>query len=199
MKTWVVTGGAATGKSTFCQQLLELEPGAKHFSSDDCVHRLLAGPEVARRVAASFGQAVLDDSGAVDRARLRASALVSDEARRGLEDIIHPLVYECLKKDHKDALGNGVQLFIAEVPLFYEVGHAFPADLVILVAAGEAFQRQRMISARGLDAATAQRFLSAQLPLERKIEMAPVIVWNEGSTEALKAQAKLLLQQLQHS
>lgn len=197
MKTWVVTGGAATGKSAFCQILLTLEPAARFVSSDKFVHELLATPEIARTLAGEFGPGILDPSGAVDRAALRALAFADETARLRLEMILHPMVFRHLEKQRAAAAGEGVQLFIAEIPLFYEAAHAFPADRVILVAAADATQRQRLMETRGLDAATADRILGAQLPLSRKLELASTVVWNEGSPELLQSQAQLLLQQIE--
>jgi dephospho-CoA kinase len=194
MKTWVVTGGAATGKSSFCKAVLELEPAARLVSSDEVVHALLAEPQTARAVARAFGPEILDASGAVDRSMLRTRVFASKEARKKLENLLHPLVYTRLEKARDEAAAEGVQLFIAEIPLFYEGSRTFPADRVILVAADDASQQRRMMETRGLDAATAQRILAAQLPLARKLELATTVVWNEGSPELLQSQAQLLLQ-----
>ena len=194
MKTWVVTGGAATGKSSFCKAVLELEPAARLASSDEIVHELLTEAETARAVACAFGTDVLEESGEVNRAVLRTRVFASEEARNKLESLLHPLVYARLGKARDEAAAEGVQLFIAEIPLFYEGSRTFPADRVILVAADDASQLRRMMETRGLDAATAQLILAAQLPLARKLELATTVVWNEGSLELLQSQAQLLLQ-----
>lgn len=194
MITWVVTGGAATGKSSFCKAVLQLEPSARLASSDEMVHELFEESETVRSVAEIFGAEVLDASGKVDRAALRSRAFSSESARKDLEALLHPLVYDRLEKARAAVEKDGAQLFIAEIPLFYEGSRTFPADRVILVAAEDASQLRRMMETRGLDADTAQRILAAQLPLARKLELAPVVVWNEGSLELLHSQAQHLLQ-----
>ncbi len=194
MKTWIVTGGAATGKSAFCKVVLELEPTARLASSDEMVHELLAEPQTAQAVARLFGADVLEASGEVNRSVLRSRVFASEAARKDLEALLHPLVYALLEKARSSAATEGVQLFIAEIPLFYEGSRNFPADRVILVAADDASQIRRMMETRGLDASTAQSILAAQLPLARKLELATTVVWNEGSLELLHSQAQLLLQ-----
>lgn len=196
MKTWVITGGAASGKSAFCRVLMALEPQAVMFSSDEIVHELLGRESIARQVALIFDASVLDSAGVIDRSALREKAFANDKGRQKLEALIHPLVYECLEKARLEASEKETQLFIAEVPLFYETKFKFQADMVILVAAGDTFQRRRLTELRGLDAEAIQRVLSAQLPLEQKLALAQTVVWNEGSPELLQAQAQLLLQQL---
>lgn len=196
MKTWVITGGAASGKSDFCRLLMAHEPEAVFFSSDEIVHELLGSETIARQVAQIFDATILDEEGAINRVALREMVFANDKGRLSLEALIHPMVYERLEKDRLEASGKGAQLFIAEIPLFYETQPKFQADLVILVAAGEVFQRRRLMELRGLDAEAVQLVLSAQLPLERKLAMAQTVVWNEGSPALLQAQAQLLLQQL---
>ncbi len=158
--------------------------------------RFLADPSIAAELAKIFGRSVLDEAGAVDRARLRAMVFASKMARQRLEKLTHPKVYQKLQTAREEAETAGAQLFVAEIPLYYEVKSAVPTDQVVLVAAREASQIKRLAETRGLDEAGASRILSAQLPLEQKIALAPVVVWNEGSQEMLQAQAELLLQQL---
>lgn len=196
MKTWVVTGGVGSGKSVFCRMLLELELAAVLFSSDEIVHELLGREAVARQVVQIFDATVLDNSGSINRAALREKAFASARGRQKLEALIHPLVYQRLEEERLAASAKGTQLFIAEIPLFYETQSKFQADLIILVAASDGFQRRRLMEQRGLDAGAIQLLVSAQLPLERKLALAQTVVWNEGSLELLQSQAQHLLQQL---
>jgi len=195
MKTWVVTGGAGSGKSLFCQMLVDLDPAVRMFYSDKAVHEVLADPAMAQEIATTFGKSVVTQAGAIDRNKLRVMVFASKRARQRLEKFTHPRVYEKLARAREEALAGGAQLFVAEIPLYYEVKAAVPTDQVILVAAREASQIKRLAQTRGLDEAGASRILSAQLPLAQKLELAPVVVWNEGSQEVLQAQAQLLLQQ----
>jgi dephospho-CoA kinase len=195
MKTWVVTGGAGSGKSLFCKILADLRPDARLFFSDQAVHQILGEPATRADFGKAFGRSILDDSGAVDRPKLRAMVFASKRARQRLEKLTHPKVYQRLKTAQQEAEAGGAQLFVAEIPLYYEVKSTVPTDQVILVAAREASQIRRLAETRGLDEAGASRILSAQLPLVQKLELAPVVVWNEGAQELLQAQAQLLLQQ----
>jgi dephospho-CoA kinase len=198
MKTWIVTGGAASGKSTFARLLHELAESALHFSSDETVHELLGRPEVVEKLKAAFGPQILDAAGAVDRGKLREIVFKegAESPRRLLEGILHPLVRTELEKLREEGGVKKAQLLIAEVPLFYESAYDYQADLVIVVAVGPAIQMERLTGQRGLDKATAERICAAQWPLSRKLDAADKVIWNEGSAELLKLQAQLLLQQL---
>jgi len=90
------------------------------------------------------------------------------------------------------ARNAGEKVFVAEVPLHYEIGQVISADLVIVVAASRSVQVRRMMENRGLDEATAQAFLNAQWPIEAKVEKADVVIWNDGDPSALECQTLLL-------
>jgi dephospho-CoA kinase len=200
MKTWIVTGGVASGKSQLCGHLKELVPDSIFFSSDEVVHGLLDEAESTQAISHEFGAGILEEEGRVSRAALRRLVFADPKARKRLESLLHPRVYRALEQ-MKDRLeqDRNTQLLIAEIPLFYEASAEFPADLVIVVATGATLQQERLTGPRSLDPDTAERIRAAQWPLSRKLEPADRIVWNEGSLALLKLQAKILVQQLDPS
>jgi dephospho-CoA kinase len=198
MKVWIVTGGVASGKSSFCRLLADAVPSAVPFDSDRCVHELLDSPAIAQQVAEQFGARVLKPGGEVDRQALRSVVFGDDAARKRLESVLHPAVARSLAALRlRLEQDRNTQLLIAEVPLFYESAGEFPADLVIVVATQGPMQQQRLTGPRNLDPDTAGRIRSAQWPLSRKLEPADVVVWNEGSLPLLSLQARILVQQLE--
>ena len=72
MKTLIVTGGIATGKSTFIRLLME-EGGARLrlFDCDAEAGRLLDGGTLKAPLSSVFGPASVDSSGKADRHFLR--------------------------------------------------------------------------------------------------------------------------------
>lgn len=197
MKIWIVTGGAASGKSTFCRLLAELSSRVVVFSSDEAVHQIYQTPELAAALAGVLDPSVVGQDGLVSRTALRDLAFRDPGVRQKLEQFLHPQVYKKLYDLVQRTREAGkAQVLIAEVPLFYESASDFPADAVIVVASEARVQHDRMTGERGLNADTAQRILDIQWPLRRKLELADKVVWNEGSHELLRSQAQLLLQQL---
>ena len=196
MKTWIITGGAASGKSTFSRLLQELTPGSHIYSSDEAVHEILAQQETRDVLSAEFGNKILGADGAIDRGALREVAFRNEETRLKLESLLHPRVFYKFQELRNTLLAEGkAELLIAEIPLLYETQSDYPADLVVLVAISPTLQRQRIVSTRSLTTEAADRILSAQLPLSRKLELADKVVWNEGDPALLKLQAQLLLNQ----
>jgi len=196
MQFWIITGGAASGKSRFCEMLARLQPGTLVFSSDEEVHRCLASPEIAARVAALFGAGFVSADASIDRAKLRDLVFKDSGARRELERLLHPMVFAGMKAQLLAARAKAANLFLAEVPLFFESGGEVESDLTVVVAAQVQFQSQRIVDKRGLTDLAAARIIQAQLPLESKIALAGAVVWNEGDPRLLEMQAEFLLQQL---
>ncbi len=197
MKIWVVTGGAACGKSHLCKILKSCYDKTTIFSSDEAVTQLLFEEDVKNEIALNLGQYLLLEDGNLDKKALRAAVFSDENLRLKLESILHPRVFAQLElMARKLALESEMQLLIAEVPLFYESKHELTVDLTIVVATGATVQMKRLIQERGLEASIAKGLLQAQMPLKSKMELADIVIWNEGSEEALKLQAQILMQQI---
>lgn len=199
MQFWIVTGGAATGKSAFSRVLIDSTGGGVfgHFSSDAAVHQLWSDSEVVKVVLESLGPrfevAILPD-GRVDLRKARELFFSDSEMRLKLEAVMHPRVYAMLEEARTRAQNaSDAKVFLAEVPLYYESRRSLPADTVIVVAASRMIQRHRLLGHRKLDAVTCEGLLNAQLPMEMKTQQADMVVWNDGSLAALEAQAITLL------
>lgn len=186
----LVTGGIATGKSTFCKLLLEHLPGTVVFDCDSCVHELLTSPEVVGRITASLGKDLQSSDGSLDRTRTSALVFQNTGKRRILEEIIHPLVRRACEQARQLAEDQSrIRFFVADVPLFYESGFPFDADLQIVIACGPRTQRSRLQArSPNHDPSHLDSRLAAQLPILEKISRASTVLWNGGSPEALSAQ-----------
>ena len=193
MKSWVITGGISCGKSSLTSLMARLPTlKAVVFSADEAVAEELRDKSTAQKLAAAFGDEMLLSSGAVNRSWLRDVALPDPSLRRRLEDILHPPVVAALEKARSAARTAGVNLFLAEVPLHYEIGSTVSADFVIVVASSRSVQVRRMMETRNLDEPTVQKFLEAQWPIEAKVERADAVIWNDGCLASLEAQVLTL-------
>ncbi len=191
MHVMVLTGGIASGKSTVCRLLREHLPGLEIFDCDQAVRRLLDGDaEVAACVREAFGDAAIDASGRPDRGFLRALAFGDEPSRLRLEGILHPRVLqECLDSRERAAT-RGADLFIADVPLFFEKGFDFGQQQVLVVASSRATQIQRLKARGGIEDHLIDSILAAQLPVQEKIARADIVFWNEGPPAILRSQVR---------
>jgi len=185
-----ITGGIATGKSSFVRALLRQLPG-ELFDADQAARELLAGdPEVKAAVQREFGEEIYDRSGNPDRVRLRDLVFNNDENRRRLEVILHPAIrsrWTSLADKHRLA----DTLFFVDIPLLFETGAEAHFDRIVVVACTAATQQRRLLELRGLSPHLAERVLSAQLDLGTKIKKADHLIWNDSTVLCLDGQASL--------
>lgn len=189
-----VTGGIASGKSTFCRALAELE-NARIFDSDECSRSLLGSDSTVR-------MAVIRDvlpmayraDGTPDRAAIRAVAFSDPAAKARLEAILHPLVRE-RRQTLADEARKKNDTLIIDSPLLFETGAASSCDRVVAVACSPEVQIRRAMS-RGLVRTEVERIIESQWENSRKIALSDFVVWNDGSLRMLAAQAKEMSQRM---
>jgi dephospho-CoA kinase len=186
-----LTGGVATGKSTFARLLLREWP-MEHFDSDRCVHDLLAADDATREaVVAAFGPGVLDSSGRPDRARLREVVFADPAQRKALEGILHPAVRVRWRARAGEARKTGACILV-DIPLLYETGAQGEFDRVIVVACSRETQVRRLTTERRLAPGIASGIIAAQQDLGAKIEKADHVIWNDSTVSNLDGQSRLL-------
>ncbi len=195
MQVMALTGGIASGKSTVCRFLREFLPSIVIFDCDAAVHRMLDGDEeVTAIIAGAFGDQALDGQGRIDRHFLRGMVFADEAARLRLEAILHPRVkQECLAS-LEAAATRGAELFVADVPLFFEKGFDFGQDQVLVVASSRATQIQRLKGRGAFDDSLIESILAAQLPVQEKMSLADVVFWNEGPQSVIRSQVRRFAQ-----
>lgn len=186
-----LTGGVATGKSTFAPLLLRGLP-MEVFDSDRCVHELLASDvSIREAIVAAFGSGICDDSGRPDRAKLRELVFANESLRHQLENIIHPAIRTRWIGQAERAKAAKAWLLV-DIPLLYETGAAGHFDRVIVVACHRETQIARITRERGLAPQMAARILDAQLDLGEKTQQADHVIWNDSTVPNLDGQSRLL-------
>lgn len=186
-----ITGGIATGKSSFAAAFLRHLP-AEFFDADACAHELLAHDEPIREaVREAFGPDAFRPDGLPDRAFL-ARLVFSDTAKRTrLEEILHPVIRNRWQTQARTAAAGG-GWFCVDIPLLYETGAETHFDRVVVVACSSALQRRRLLEERKLDPALAEQVVASQLDLRTKIAKADHLIWNDSTLSCLDRQASLL-------
>lgn len=175
-----LTGGLASGKSTVAGWFGEA--GFLVVDADRVVADLYApGGRGAAAVQELFGPEVLDTDGAVDRPKVAERVFSDDQARRRLEQVIHPLVRQRFAEISQQAKG----VVVYEATLLVESGHSQNFDLVVSIEAPED-QRLAWAVARGMDEAQASARLAAQGDGTERRAGADRIIRNGGTLEDLR-------------
>jgi dephospho-CoA kinase len=190
-----LTGGIATGKSTFAAALRA--HGAAVIDADALARAAVAkGTPALADIAREFGADVLAPDGGLDRARMAARVFADPATRARLEAIVHPRVREAFRAERDRLAAEGRALAFYDVPLLYEAGLSGEVELVVVVWAPRQVQVARLASRDGLARDAAEARLAAQLPIDDKAARADVVVTNDGDLAALQAKAPLLLADL---
>ena len=193
-----ITGGIATGKSAFLEELRQLLPTATYFDADLAARDLSNhNPEVRALIAEAFGPHIYSTEGDLNRARLRAIVFADPEKKHALEQILHPRIRRQWSLQ-AESRRKSTELFLADIPLLYETAGETLCDRVVVVACSQPIQLQRLMTRSSLDQAAAEEIIAAQMPLAEKIARADHVVWNNGPREVLAAQAKTIAAYLAH-
>ena len=178
-----LTGGIASGKSTVSAMLREL--GAVVIDADQLSRDVVAaGTPGLAAVVEEFGPGVLTEDGALDRPAVARIVFSDDAARRRLEGIVHPLVFEEVARLESAAPQDAV--VVHDIPLLAESGRADSFDAVVVVDAPPDVQVDRMVQDRGWTREEAESRMAAQASREDRLAIATYVIENTGTVDDLR-------------
>jgi len=190
-----LTGGIACGKSTV-SGMLEAR-GAAIVDADRIARDVvLPGQPALQDIREAFGDDVLLADGTLNRKALGAVVFGDEAARRKLEAILHPRIRAEMARQMADWNEREPgRLVIVDIPLLYESGldKRFDFEEILVVYVPRDVQLERLMKRDGLSSEAAEQRLDAQMPIERKKELADVVIDNSGSLEQTEAQVEAYL------
>jgi dephospho-CoA kinase len=188
-----LTGGIASGKSTVATMLVDL--GAILIDGDALAREVVArGTPGLAQVVAEFGDELLTPDGDLDRPALGRIVFSDEAARRRLEAITHPLIFE--RYAELEAAAPPGALVVHDIPLLAESGRAETFDAVIVVDVPAELQLERMMLDRGWTREEAESRIAAQASREDRLAIATYVIENTGSLDDLRAQVEAVYAEL---
>jgi dephospho-CoA kinase len=184
-----LTGGIGSGKSAAADEVARL--GAEVVDTDAIAHELTRpGGAAIDEIRRQFGEALIDPSGAMDRARMRALAFSDAAARSRLERVLHPMI----RAESERRIGASRAPYVVHVvPLLVESpGYRDRVSRVLVVDCPPAEQTARVGRRSGLTEEEIRRILEAQLPREARLAAADDVLDNSGPLDALHKQVRAL-------
>jgi dephospho-CoA kinase len=184
-----LTGGIGSGKSAAADCF------AAHgiaVIDTDAIARELTAPSGAALPAlvAAFGSGILAADGAMDRARVRALVFADPEARKRLEDILHPLIRQVSGERCQLAASPYV---ILAVPLLVESEtYRERCDRIVAVDCPETLQISRVMARSGLAEAEVRAIMATQATRGERIAAADDVLANDADFAGLAAQVAAL-------
>jgi dephospho-CoA kinase len=178
-----LTGGIGSGKSTVSAMLAAR--GAVIIDADAITRELQEpGQPVLEAMVERFGAAILDAEGRLDRQKVASIVFADEEARRDLEQIVHPAVgAEMVRR--LEELRDTDAVVVYDVPLLAETGRSGLAA-VIVVDVDPEVAVQRLVRDRNMDEKDVRARIANQASREDRIAIADLIVANSGTLEDLR-------------
>lgn len=163
-----ITGNIAAGKSEV-EKIL-----AKNFTVYD-----------ADKIAHKF-------LGNVDRKELGEKVFSDPEARKKLEEYIHPKV----KNEILKIFEENKNIVFVSVPLLFEAGFENLFDKILFVQCDDKLRLQRLMLRNNFTEEQALKRMNAQMPQEEKIQKADYIIHNNSTREELEKEVSVFIREL---
>ncbi len=180
-----LTGGIGSGKSLAAQFFSQL--GALVIDADQLARSAIErGSEGFDEVLLRFGDTVLKN-GDIDRVALGQIVFENPEAKKDLEEIIHPRI-RAVFEEAVASLNPG-QVMVYEIPLLVETNAADRFDFVITVESNAELRKQRL-RARGMFHSDIEKRMAAQATEEQRRAVADCVLTNDGSEDDLLRQVE---------
>ncbi|MGO4547139.1 dephospho-CoA kinase [Paenibacillus sp. 2TAB23] len=183
-----LTGGIASGKSTIANMLVER--GALLVDADQVAREVvLPGQPALEAIASTFGQAVIESDGSLNRKELGAIVFQDKSMLTKLEAITHPAIRASMQATiHTYAEQFPNRLIVADVPLLYETKQEELYDGIMVVYVPAELQKVRLMARNQVTEEEAVRRIALQMDIERKRALADFVIDNSGSLKETKRQ-----------
>ena len=194
-----ITGGIATGKSTAVAYIREM--GYPVIDSDLLAREVVEpGTEGLDAIQAFFGADIVVD-GQLNRQSLGEIVFQDEVMRLALNDIVHPLVYKAVK-ERIDSCTDSI-VFV-DSPLLFEgfeksKSYGIVYDEVWLIDLNEEEQMTRLMARNGFTEVEAKHRMDAQWSMDKKRQLADVVIDNRKSREQLYRQVNDEIQRVEEA
>jgi dephospho-CoA kinase len=137
---------------------------------------------------------ILDEDNEIDRRKLGDIIFQDPNKRRILNHITHPRIRSIMMQQIlMGTYFNPKSIICADIPLLYEtrtVQWLFPC--VIVVACTRNIQYERLHKRNpDLSEEQCRQRIASQLPIERKVAQADIVIWNNGNVDDLMKEVNI--------
>ena len=170
-----ITGSIGMGKTTVSNMLRFLKIPV--FDSDQQVSKILEkNYDIIEKVSNIWPSTVLlyKKQKKINRILLGNIIFKSEEERKKLEKLIHPLV----KKERKNFLENSQSFSLVglDIPLLYETGMDTTCDYIFLVNTSKKIQKRRVLKRPNMTERKFELVNKSQWTSEKKIKEKPFVI-----------------------
>lgn len=178
--TLAVTGGVGSGKSVICEQLKIL--GIPVYSADELAREAVApGTRAYGEIVTRFGTGILLPDGTLNRPALRTIITRDPEAKKAMENYIHPEVIRRMAEKFDIAKKEGQPVVGVEVPLLFEAGLQGLFDYVVTVCVEHERRLERIMIRDNVSREDAEALMRIQMTDDEKCRRSNFVIDNSGS------------------
>jgi dephospho-CoA kinase len=178
MKVIGLTGGVGMGKSASANLLRSR--GVPVVDTDELARQVVEpGQPALAGIREIFGPEMIAPDGRLRRDELARRVFADANARRELEEIVHPPIRALWLAQVAAWRAENRPLGVVVIPLLFETHAESEFDAIICVACSAATQKQRLRE-RGWPAEEIEQRIRAQLPADTKIARSDFVIWTEG-------------------
>lgn len=185
-------GGVGAGKSTVLS-ILKTEYGAEIILADDEARRLMEPGEAGYdAVVRTFGTEYLSADGTIDRPKLAARIFRDPEAKKTIDQLIHPMTWKVI--DEKMS-ASGADLVITEAAVFDADARKRFFDEVWYVRTDPEIRIERLMESRGYSEEKCRAMIGNQFTDEEYAKQADRVIDNSGTEEDVRAQLRTIMEE----
>ncbi len=189
MKVIGLTGGVGAGKSLVLT-ILKTKYNAEVMEADKVAHELMEpGEEGYLRIKETFGEAILNSDGTINRTALGKVIFDNESAREQINSMIHPLVW---KKIRQKISASQAGLIVVEFAIMGEEAEDI-YDEMWYVHASEEVRMRRLLKNRGYSKERSEKMIRSQASEQEYARRCDRIIENHGSVKDLEDQLAEIL------
>jgi dephospho-CoA kinase len=183
-----ISGGIGSGKTTVTD--LFAKYGIEVIDADVIAREVVEpGTPALEAIVAKFGESVLDQSGSLDRAKLRTLVFNDTEIKNWLNQLLHPAIRQQMVLQTQQAKSAYCLL---SVPLLVENKLNEQVDRVVIVDVDEQTQLQRTLLRDKTNEQQIRAIMDAQATRQQRLAVADDVIDNNGQAENLTKQVNAL-------
>lgn len=186
-----LTGGIGSGKTAVSNRFAKLGVG---IVDADVIAREVVEPgtDALAKIAAHFGQHLIQSDGQLDRAALRQTIFSDTEAKQWLESLLHPLIANETARQLAD-VQSSYAIYVS--PLLVEGNQQGFCQRLVVVDVPESVQLERTMKRDSNEQAQVERIIASQASREARLAAASDVIDNNAGFAALDKQISQLHQQ----
>lgn len=176
------------------------QKGALVIDADAVAHEVVEpGRPALEEIRRHFGDGVMTPEGALNRAELGRRIFADDDARRALNAIMHPRIFEEIRSRVEGQKPDGVVVYEAALlaETYEESLEWLEIDAVVVVDCPVEQQIERLIAQRGITRREAELRVAAQAGRADRLARASYVIDNSGDLGDLRRQVDKMWTRLQ--